>query len=286
MSRVEGVNVWPFSVIPVWIYRLNLFSLKKHITTKPPNQPEISQHQHYRVKTWIKLWNQVSGRGSILNWTEILLTARRKLKKASQVWNVSHIPQGFPGSWGLRRQRKGNEGLKCEVKTHICWRLQNSCGQGAEGQKAHPMCGMAGNMERLMDGDLHSFWRSFLGMWLFGTNLKGPGLLPSLSFPFVQCSKGETRLSWLLLVCAAGSQIPEQFVSSPKAPTDTCRKDSCYIQPKADSVDNLARSKILVNFPISFHMLLNMKYQCSTKLTKEQHRHISKMLRKTDFRFT
>lgn len=36
-----------------------------------------------------------------------------------------------------------------------------------------------------MDGDLHSFWRNSLGMWLFGTNLKGPSLLPSLSFPFV-----------------------------------------------------------------------------------------------------
>lgn len=104
----------------------------------------------------------------------------------------------------------------------------------------------------------------------------------SLPFPLYNVL---TSLSWLL-VCAAGSQIPEQFVSKPKAPTDTCRKDTYYIQPKADSVDNLARSKILVNFPIPLHMLLNIQYQCSTKLTKEQHRHISKMFRKTDFRLT
>lgn len=86
----------------------------------------------------------------------------------------------------------------------------------------------------------------------------------SLSFLSL-CPKEGTSLSRLLLVSGAGSQL----VSEPKAPTDTCRKDTCYFQPKADSLDNLARSKILVNFPISLHMLLNIKYQCSTKLTKE-----------------
>lgn len=114
-----------------------------------------------------------------------------------------------------------------------------------------------------------------MGFSLF-RSLKGARWLSSLPFPFSLRKEPTSADScWF----AGGSQIPQPFVTNPKAPTDTCRKDACYTQSKADSVDNLARSKILANSPISLHKSLNIKYQCSTKLTKEQHhRDISKML--------
>lgn len=73
-AELKG-GVWPFPVIPVWIYRLNLFSLNKHSTAKPKNQPENPQRQYCRVKIRIRLWKQGPGKRSIINWPEILLTA-------------------------------------------------------------------------------------------------------------------------------------------------------------------------------------------------------------------
>lgn len=66
MSRVDGVHVWPFSVIPVWIYRLNLFSLKKYITTKPPNHPENTQHSFRGLKLELGCGTESVGEGLFL----------------------------------------------------------------------------------------------------------------------------------------------------------------------------------------------------------------------------
>jgi len=72
MCRVEAVCVIFFSNHSL---DLEIKSLSKYISTKTKNHPEYPQHQHYRVKISIRLWKQVSGRGPITNWTEILFTA-------------------------------------------------------------------------------------------------------------------------------------------------------------------------------------------------------------------